>query len=94
MRLEPGNLGLECLPRNYSFAPLGLVCFPLSPRLAPWAAFLRRFAAKARLHRVAEILALGDSPQGLKPEFILEVCGTSELVPFPLANGPARDLRR
>ncbi len=32
---------------NYSFAPLGLADFPRSfPRLAPWAAFLRRFAAK------------------------------------------------
>jgi len=31
---------------NSSFAPLGLVCLPTLPRLAPWAAFLRRFAAK------------------------------------------------
>jgi len=38
------------MSENYSFAPLGLVCLPRSPRLAPWAAFLRRFAAKARLH--------------------------------------------
>jgi len=29
-----------------SFAPLGLVGFLLFPRLAPWAAFLRRFAAE------------------------------------------------
>jgi hypothetical protein len=32
--------------RGSSFAPLGLVrFFTHSPRLAPWAAFLRRFAA-------------------------------------------------
>ena len=33
------------LCRSYSFAPLGLSHLPLAPRLAPWAAFLRRFAA-------------------------------------------------
>jgi len=31
--------------RTKSFAPLGLVHFPFYPRLTPWAAFLRRFAA-------------------------------------------------
>jgi hypothetical protein len=46
MRLEPGICGSSVW--NYSFAPLGLVCFPLPPRLAPWAAFLRRFAATLR----------------------------------------------
>jgi hypothetical protein len=30
---------------EYSFAPLGLVDLAFSPRLAPWAAFFRRFAA-------------------------------------------------
>ena len=33
---------------NASFAPSGAcACPPLSPRLAPWAALLRRFAAEA-----------------------------------------------
>jgi hypothetical protein len=34
---------------NCSFAPLGLICFPPFPRLAPWAAFSRRFAAAGDL---------------------------------------------
>ena len=39
--------GLKSLRENYSFAPLGLAYVPLAhPRLAPWAAFLRRFAAE------------------------------------------------
>jgi hypothetical protein len=70
MRLE-WYLRLGCVGESCSFAPLGLVCFTLSPRLALWAAFLRRFAAKTGPHRVAEILALGHTPQGLKPGFIL-----------------------
>jgi hypothetical protein len=28
------NLRIGCVGESYSFAPLGLVCFPLSPRLA------------------------------------------------------------
>jgi hypothetical protein len=41
------------------------------------------FADKMRLPRVAEILVLRHTQQGLKPRFILAVRGTSELVPFP-----------
>ena len=37
---------VRAVRRNWSFAPLGLVRFPRFPRLAPWAGFLRRFAAK------------------------------------------------
>jgi hypothetical protein len=38
---------LWSLRRSVSFAPLELDAFPLfSPRLAPWAAFFRRFAAR------------------------------------------------
>jgi hypothetical protein len=37
---------LKCVPENWSFAPLGLMRLaPFYPRLTPWAAFLRRFAA-------------------------------------------------
>jgi len=36
----------RCLCRSFSFAPSGLVLvFGLDPRLTPWAAFFRRFAA-------------------------------------------------
>ena len=54
------NLRLECGCENYSFAPLGLVCFPFFARLAPWAVFLRRFSAKTALHRVSP----NSSPEG------------------------------
>ena len=37
---------LKFVRENSSFVPLGLVRFLLFPRLAPWAAFLRRFAAE------------------------------------------------
>ena len=37
--------GLKRVRENSSFAPSGLNGFPPYPRLAPWAAFLRRFAA-------------------------------------------------
>ncbi len=40
---KPSNA--KCVRENYSFAPLGLACVSLFPRLAPWAVFLRRFAA-------------------------------------------------
>jgi hypothetical protein len=37
---------LKCVPENWSFAPLGLMRLAhFYPRLTPWAAFLRRFAA-------------------------------------------------
>ena len=37
---------VRSLDRSFSFAPSGLDCVPLKyPRLAPWAAFFRRFAA-------------------------------------------------
>jgi len=38
---------LKSVREDRSFPPLGLVPSDFSPRLAPWAAFLRRFAAKA-----------------------------------------------
>ena len=38
-------LSSQCVRENDSFAPLGLVCFPIFPRLAPWASLFRRFAA-------------------------------------------------
>jgi hypothetical protein len=37
--------GLKWVGENSSFAPPGLIGFHFYPRLAPWAAFLRRFAA-------------------------------------------------
>ena len=52
---------LKSVRENCSFAPMGLVGFPLFPRLAPWAAFLRRFAAekpRALFHRLEWILVL------------------------------------
>jgi hypothetical protein len=46
-----GSWLLESAREEPVFRPLGLClfCSPLFPRLAPWAAFLRRYAAKARL---------------------------------------------
>jgi hypothetical protein len=44
------TLSRRSLCRSFSFAPLGLGHFPLCyPRLAPWALFLRRFAAGEQL---------------------------------------------
>jgi hypothetical protein len=45
-RIEGGyRSARKCVGENRSFAPLGLSVFRFYPRRAPWAAFLRRFAA-------------------------------------------------
>ena len=62
--------GLKRFLKSVSFAPAGLVLLKsFNPRLAPWAAFFRRFAA--------------GTIRGLKPRF--QFCcsyGTAEAVPL------------
>src|ERR1700730_241759 len=47
------------LRRRFSFAPLGLTLIPLYPRLAPWAAFLRRCEARYGRTPFPDILVSG-----------------------------------
>src|SRR5260370_39303668 len=58
---------LKCVRENWSFAPLGLVCFPLLPTaLAPWAAFLRRFAASSEYFCSTRLRRNSSSTHALK----------------------------
>jgi hypothetical protein len=77
--------GLKSLRENCSFARWGLLISAAFPRLAPWAAFLRRFAAKsgALLYYAAESLVLTHI---LKAVLILEALRGGEA---PLFHGAA-----
>jgi hypothetical protein len=74
-----GDIGLfwwalrsQC--RGHSFAPLGLVYFSLAyPRLAPWAAFFRRYAAGQ-----PSTAALHEQSQRQNPHSTVANCATLE----------------
>jgi hypothetical protein len=68
---------LPCCCDNQSSSPAGARLVPIYPRLAPWAAFLRR---------QPRLLC---PPPGLKPASLLALSGTAEAVPFPQNHCPA-----
>jgi hypothetical protein len=70
-------LGYIEKPSHQSFAPLGLVGCPPYPRLAPWAAFLRRSAAKI----AAFVRRNFNSHAPTKAPVFIDAGGTTEVVP-------------
>ncbi len=78
----------ECA-RELIFRPLGLFGIPLFPRLTPWAAIFRRFAAGSGhqlFHRIAKYLVLRHT---LRPDKLEVLDAVLKCPPFPRRSSTA-----